>query len=417
MLNQNFLKTLNVLYVEDSKTIRTQFTAVLEKLFNNVITAQDGREGLNKFLSNIQNKDFEIHIIISDINMPNMDGIELLEEIRKVNIDIPFIFTTAYSESEYLMKAIKFNATDYVIKPVNIKELILTVQKVCQHKYFENLKKQTQKDLEELTLAINEVALVIRTDINGNIKFANKCFSQVCGYVEKELIGKNHKIIQHPDVANFEVNDLWEQIEEGKVWEGKSRCIAKNNEEFYINSTVIPLYDSSDSVIIEYMWISFLTTHDELEQNEFKKKVIKNVKETKKLNSQTRQTIESLEAKLLKYKHFDFVEHSLEVEKKRSAKFFSQTKYYEKEICIKEQKLTQMSDDANIKIQKASDIVKDMKEKKDLAFLSLETLTQELDLRTADVKELQKEVNKQLSIINELKESIEDKENLLGLNH
>lgn len=417
MLNQNFLKTLNVLYVEDSKTIRVQFTTVLEKLFDNVITAQDGKEGLSKFLLNKQKKDFKINIIISDINMPHMNGIELLEKIRRVDTDIPFIYTTAYSESEYLMKAIKFNATDYVIKPINVKDLILSVQKVCQHRYFEAIKRQTQKDLEELTLAINEVALVIRTDIDGNVKVANKCFCQVCGYTQKELIGKNHTIIRHPDVANFEINDLWEQIQEGKVWEGKSRCMAKNKEEFYINTTVIPLYDSSDSVIIEYMWISFLTTNDEIEQNEFKKKVVKNVKETKKLNLQSRQMIENLEAKLLKYKHFDFVEHALEVEKKRSAKFFSQTKYYEKEIIIKEQKLTQMSDDANIKIQKASDIVKDMKEKKDLALLSVEKLTQDLDVRTADVKELQKEVNKQLIIINDLKQSIEEKEDLLGLEH
>ena len=149
MLNQSFLNTLNVLYVEDSKTIRTQFSSILGKLFNNVILAVDGEDGYNQYLEH-KKEGIEINIIISDINMPKMNGIEFLEKIRENDFDTPFIFTTSFSESDYLIKAIKFNATDYVIKPVNTKDLIYTVQKVCQSKYHEILKKETLQDLKEL---------------------------------------------------------------------------------------------------------------------------------------------------------------------------------------------------------------------------------------------------------------------------
>ena len=100
MINQNFLKTLNVLYVEDSKTIREQFTGILNKLFDNVVIARNGREAIDKFTTN-QDEDFDINIVISDINMPFMDGMELLELIREIDSDIPFILTTAHTESDF----------------------------------------------------------------------------------------------------------------------------------------------------------------------------------------------------------------------------------------------------------------------------------------------------------------------------
>ena len=71
--------------------------------------------------------------------MPFMDGIQLLESIRELDADIPFILTTAHTESEYLINAIKFKATDYLVKPVNVKDLIQKAQIVCQEQQFENI--------------------------------------------------------------------------------------------------------------------------------------------------------------------------------------------------------------------------------------------------------------------------------------
>lgn len=414
MLNQSFLNTLNVLYVEDSKTVRMQFSNILNKLFNNVITAVDGQDGYEQYLSH-KKEGLEINIIISDINMPNMNGIEFLEKIRETDLDTPFIFTTSFSESDYLIKAIKFNATDYVIKPVNTKDLIYIVQKVCQSKYHEKLKKQTVQDLEELTKAINEVSLVTKTDLKGRITFANKSFCKISGYMEKSLIGQTHKIIKHPKMSEDVIENLWRDVQGGKIWEGKSRNISKGGDEFYMFSTIIPLYDESDTDIIEFMWISFLTTQDEMEQNEFKRKVIENAKETRRVNTQARERIDQLQGKLLKYKHFDILENTLQMEKKRSAKFFSQTRYYKKEVTKQEEKLEQMNNEANTKIKKALYIAQDMKEKKDEALVNLDNLTNELELRETDVKTLNEEVLNQMQIIEELKESIELKEEQLGM--
>lgn len=414
MINQSFLKTLNVLYIEDSVATRTQFAMMLSKLFNKVVIADDGQEGIEKFIAN-KNDDFEINLIISDINMPKMNGIELLEKIREICDDIPFIITTAYTETELLLQAIKFKATDYIIKPIKTKNLINTVQKVCQNKYHENLKKQTLKDLEQLTDTINEVALVIKTDLKGKITFTNKLFCKVSGYKTNEIIGQTHKLLNHTSMDETIINNLIIEIQKGNTWEGKLRNISKSGESYYVCATVIPLYDKYDIDIIEFMWICFLTTQEEEEQNEFKKKVVTNVKETRRINLQSRQTINELKTRLTKYKHFDMIEYALEVEKKRTLKFKSQIKYYEKEVKFDENKLDNMSNEIHQRIHKAKLISKKEKDKKDIATSELAVLTEELNAREEDVQVLNVEITKQINLIEELKASIEFKENQLGL--
>jgi len=415
MINQNFLKTLNVLYVEDSKTIRDQFSSILHKLFDNVAIATNGKEAIDKFSKSLTSG-FEINIVVSDINMPFMDGMELLEKIREIDPDVPFILTTAHTESDFLINAIRFKATDYLVKPVNIKDLIQKAQIVCQERYHENIKKQSQEELKQLNNVVNEVALVSKTDLKGNITYANKLFCRVSGYKKNEVIGLTHGELIHPEADTSELQDLNKEIQLGNIWEGKIHNISKDGSDYHINASVIPLYDEFDSDIIEFMLISFLTTEDEVEKKEFKKKVAINVKETRRVNLQARKSIDDLEARLLKYKHFDLIEYSLEVEKKRSAKFKNQIKYYEKEVKDRQNKFEIMSKEANRRINKANLLSKEQSDKKDMAIVTLESLTKELEVREGDVGILNKEIENQINLIEELKSSIESKEEQLGGN-
>jgi len=413
MINQNFLKTLNVLYVEDSETIRDQFSSILNKLFDNVSVAKNGKEAIDKFAKSLTSG-FEINIVISDINMPFMDGMELLEKIREMDPAVPFILTTAHTESEFLIKAIRFKATDYLVKPVNIKDLIQKAQIVCQERYHENIKKQSQEELKQLNSVVNEVALVSKTDLKGSITYANKLFCRVSGYKKSEILGLTHGDLIHPEANTTDLQDLNKEIQLGNTWEGKIHNISKDGTDYHISVSVIPLYDEFDSDIIEFMWISFLTTEDEIEKKEFKKKVAINVKETRRVNVQARKSIDDLEARLLKYKHFDLIEYSLEVEKKRSAKFKNQIKYYEKEVKDRQNKFEVMSKEANRRINKANLLSKEQSDKKDTAIVTLEALTKELEVREGDVGVLNKEIENQINLIENLKSSIEAKEEQLG---
>lgn len=162
-----FYKTLTVLYIDSNKITATYFSGVLEKLFKNVIVKNSAKEAITCFL---EDKNKNIDVIICDMHLSmDLQGVEILEKIRKIDKEIPFILTTGVVDVDDLIKAIRFNATDFLIKPLNAKGLITSLEKVCQDKYLLKMEQQAKKDLSELIKAINEIALVTKTDLNGNL--------------------------------------------------------------------------------------------------------------------------------------------------------------------------------------------------------------------------------------------------------
>jgi len=113
------LKKINILYVEDDEAIMASFSKILKKVFNNVITASNGVEGLETFKAH---KD-EIDFVITDIKMPKMDGIDMSGEIKKIDPDMPCILTTAHGEYEYFLRADDVGIYRYIQKPLNVNEL------------------------------------------------------------------------------------------------------------------------------------------------------------------------------------------------------------------------------------------------------------------------------------------------------
>ena len=118
------IKNFNVLIVEDEELVLKQIKIILEDYIDNIFTAKNGVEALEIIQNN------HIDILISDILMPIMDGIELISEIRNKSLNVStVIITTAHSETEYLLSAIKLRVDGYLMKPINAIELIEIIQK------------------------------------------------------------------------------------------------------------------------------------------------------------------------------------------------------------------------------------------------------------------------------------------------
>jgi len=96
------ISNLNLLYVEDNKEARDALLYLFNDMFKNVIYADNGQEGYAKFLDNINN----IDLVITDINMPKMDGLEMSQKIRQKNPYMPIIIFSAYSEKEYFLNSV-----------------------------------------------------------------------------------------------------------------------------------------------------------------------------------------------------------------------------------------------------------------------------------------------------------------------
>jgi len=115
---------LHLLYIEDDLTMHETSIDLFKNFFNQITTAIDGVDALEKY------KEGSIDIIITDISMPRMDGIELIKKIRKENRHIPIIVYSAWNDPSYMTACISMNVDGYLLKPMQIKNIMEVLEKV-----------------------------------------------------------------------------------------------------------------------------------------------------------------------------------------------------------------------------------------------------------------------------------------------
>ena len=127
-------KSYSILYAEDDVEVRKNYVLFLENYFDNIYEAGDGKEALKIY------KNKKPSVILTDITMPEVDGLEFVKTIRKTDFTTPIIILSAHSQKEYLFEAIKLNLVDYLIKPIKraefkniIESTINNVSKKFEH--------------------------------------------------------------------------------------------------------------------------------------------------------------------------------------------------------------------------------------------------------------------------------------------
>lgn len=117
--NLNILNEFNVLYLEDDTSLLNQTRDMLSDFLKNVYAVKTSEEAL------LIIKEKRVDVIISDILLENENGIDFLRELKQErNIEIPAILTTAHTDTKYLLDAIKLKVENYIVKPINLKELL-----------------------------------------------------------------------------------------------------------------------------------------------------------------------------------------------------------------------------------------------------------------------------------------------------
>ena len=161
----NILNELTLLYVEDESATREHLMFYLEDNFKHIIIAVDGKEGLELFKKNLSS----IDIIISDIQMPKMDGLKMIYEIKKLNQKIPCILTTAYNDSEYLLEAIELGVLSYLIKPINIDTLFDKI----------NSSIHTSLEKEYISILLEKLKTIDKLNINNFLTVLDKTVEEL----------------------------------------------------------------------------------------------------------------------------------------------------------------------------------------------------------------------------------------------
>ncbi len=127
-----YSKDLDVLYVEDDKNLLQETTEILEDFFKVIITATNGEKGITKFNEFKKNNNTYPDLIITDINMPKMDGITMIKKIVEINPEQSIIVISAYNDSDKLIKLIHLGISNFIMKPMNTENMTNVLYKTCK---------------------------------------------------------------------------------------------------------------------------------------------------------------------------------------------------------------------------------------------------------------------------------------------
>jgi PAS domain S-box-containing protein len=232
---KGLLKKVNILYVEDDENIRNELTSLLQNFVGTVYTAYDGQNGYDIFTQNAQN----IDLILSDINMPRLTGIEMMQNIRKINSDVPVIFATAYSDSAFLTEAIKIRVYDYIIKPINIRNLLTILNDLAYSFYQESLIKAQSLDLQRYKDVIDANNIVLKIDTSGNIIYANNNFKEISGFSQDEVINLNLTDVTHQENIAL-AQTIIDNIGKNTPWQGNIKSKTKFDDEYIVECYALP---------------------------------------------------------------------------------------------------------------------------------------------------------------------------------
>lgn len=242
-------RNINVLYVEDDYDTRKHTIEFLERFFDNLFVAVDGEDGLDKFRNN------SIDLVITDVNMPKLNGIEMVEEIKKIKQETYVIVLSRNIEPEILLKSIKLKVDAYLGKTIELESLLDNIEKIIEKVELEYELKNNKNYLEQYLALIDKNSIISKTDANGTLTYVNDNFCKISGYKKEELLGKKQNLTKDHENPEALYTDIWNTIKvKGTPWEGVLRNKTKSGSSYYVRTIITPIKDI-EGEIVEYITV------------------------------------------------------------------------------------------------------------------------------------------------------------------
>jgi YesN/AraC family two-component response regulator len=179
-IGQNF----TMLYVEDEENVRDMMESLLKEFFSAIYVAKSGQEGLEIFKANT------IDIVLTDLEMPIMNGLDMIEKIRELSLDVPIGIISAFSNSEKFTRAIRYGVNRYLLKPIEQDNVLHTINDILTELQNKKDAKEYQQKLqnEKLSKAVKKTAQyflhsipspVLVVDSNKKIVYINELLNDM----------------------------------------------------------------------------------------------------------------------------------------------------------------------------------------------------------------------------------------------
>ena len=401
MINTELFKTLNILYVENDEELKKTFSETLIKLFKKVFFSSNGEDALNQFIQ-YNNSDDKIDVILSEYTIPLLNGLELLLEVRKVNQTVPFIFITQETSIDLLLNSLRYDVTDYFVKPIEQDEILRKIQEACLARQQEDEITRYQDEIEEYLELINKVAIVYVFNSDMTITYVNNFFLELIKYDKEDLIDKDYRSVFHYEMPKVIIEEQTLTLQSGAKWQGKIKYLTSIDSVFYTNCSIIPVFE--DNKITKYISVNFLTTREENEKREFKKRVLFDLQETKKIYSVAQKKIDELDKILISCGDFDEIKENLQKEQISNQNNYIKLQELENKLKVAKDKYDLLTHGINKKISQISVMINEMKDIEERASKKVIKVTDEIKSKDFLIAKIKEEIEIKSSKINDLED-------------
>ncbi|MBD3270790.1 PAS domain S-box protein [Candidatus Peregrinibacteria bacterium] len=241
---------VSLLYVEDEPDILEPIKEMLSRRVDDFSTASNGAEALEIF------SEMRPNILITDIKMPVMNGIELAKKVKEIDPDVKIIITSAHSDVKYFLEAISIGIYQFILKPINKDIFFNTIIKCSEEIGKEHKLKRQNEYITKLSFAVEQSsAMVMLTDRAGRIEYINSKFTEVLGYQPSEIVGAKSNILRSDKNTEATLNEIRMAIKSGSIWQGEYLNETKNGEPLWEKVTISPITNKQGK-IISYLRIS-----------------------------------------------------------------------------------------------------------------------------------------------------------------
>jgi diguanylate cyclase (GGDEF)-like protein len=216
-------KRLRLLYVEDNPEARSSTLLILEQFFDYIEVGVDGQDGYEKF------KNGHFDLIMSDINMPRLNGIEMIRLIRKENLAIPILVLSAYNEQNFFIDGIKAGIEGYLLKPIDIDQFMDIMTRVI---YRMKLRRENEAYKTNLEQMVAQQTKEIKT--KAERIYYQALTDQLTGLYNSAMLNQllekgSYKFLIYLDIVNFKtINKQYGKKFGNKVIQAASKALEKN---------------------------------------------------------------------------------------------------------------------------------------------------------------------------------------------
>lgn len=237
-------RSLRVLIVEDSENDALLLLRLLAK--NGFVTEHERVQTREDMRRELIEKRWDI--IVADYSMPQFSGLEALQLVQELEMDLPFIIMSGTVGENVAVQAMKAGAHDYIMKD-NMIRLVPAIERELKEVQVRRGTRRIETERQLLATAIEQARETIMiTDAKGRIEYVNPAFEDITGYSRQDVMGKNPAMLSSGKHNEGFYKELWETLRQGNTWRGCFINQRKDAALYHEEAVISPVRDEAGQV-------------------------------------------------------------------------------------------------------------------------------------------------------------------------